>query len=100
MSSTTTSIRSRSTAVFPATEVETRLRSALDRLAKDIKGLREPWEPDFDSLAVVGIVLEVEDFFPFTLAPEKIVRKGGYSDVDEAVSDMTARLHRQWEQHK
>jgi hypothetical protein len=100
MSSTITSIRSRSVAAFPAAEIESRLRSALDQLAQDIKGMREPWEPDFDSLAVVGIVLVVEDLLPFTLAPEKIVRKGGYSNRDEAVQDMSERLHRQWQQHQ
>ena len=100
MSNTLTSVRSRSVAVFPATEIESRLRSALDRLSQDIKGMREPWEPDFDSLAVVGIVLVVEDLLPFTLAPEKIVRKGGYANRDEAVQDMSERLHRQWQQHQ
>jgi hypothetical protein len=100
MSTISTSIRSRSLNAFPATEIENRLRSALNRLSQDIKGMREPWQPDFDSLAVVGIVLVVEDLIPFTLAPEKIVRKGGYSNVDEAVKDMTTRLHRQWQQHK
>ena len=87
------------TTTFPTHEVEKRLRDALKRLARDNRGMREPWEPEFDSLAVVGIVLVLEDLFPFPLAPEKIVKKGGYSSEDDAVQDMTMRSRGQWDKH-
>jgi hypothetical protein len=88
----------RSATAFPAAAVERRLRDAITRLGEDTAVMREPWEPTFDSLAVVNVVLVVEDALPgLKIAPEKVVRKGGYPNVDEAVRDITNRLRRQWE---
>lgn len=87
--------------VFPASEVERRLRRAISQLGEDTSAMREPWEPTFDSLAVVNVVLVVEEALPgLKIAPEKVVRKGGYQSVDEAVRDVTGRLRRQWEQQQ
>ena len=93
---------SRSTVqVFPTAEVERRLRRAITQLGEDMSAMREPWEPTFDSLAVVNVVLVVEEVLPgLKIAPEKVVRKGGYPNVDEAVRDITSRLRRQWEQQQ
>jgi hypothetical protein len=63
--------------------------------------MREPWEPTFDSLAVVSVILVVEDVLPgLKIAPEKVVRRGGYPNVDEAVRDIVDRLRRQWERKR
>src|ERR1700734_1756602 len=89
------------TTAFPTAEVESRLRQAITRLGEDTSAMREPWEPNFDSLAVVNVILVVESALPgLTIAPEKVVRKGGYGTVDDAVDDITNRLRRQWERHK
>jgi hypothetical protein len=92
----------RSTAMtFPTAEVEGRLRRAITQLGEDTSSMREPWEPTFDSLAVVNVVLVVESILPdLKIAPEKVVRKGGYANVDEAVRDITDRLRRQWERNQ
>ena len=83
---------------FPAAEVERRLRESVSRLGDDTSAMREPWEPVFDSLAVVNVVLVVEPALPgLKIAPEKVVRKGGYRSVDEAVLDITERLRREWD---
>ena len=99
MAPSTSTIRSTSTAVFPAAEVNARLRRAVAQVAEDTKGLREPWEPDFDSLAIVGVILVIEDLMNFKVLPDTVVRRGGYRTVDEAVQDITVRLRHQWDRH-
>ena len=99
MPATPTTARSTTTG-FPAAEVERRLRDAITRLGEETAAIREPWEPTFDSLAIVGVLVCVEDLLPdLKIAPEKVVRKGGYKTVDEATSDITDRLRREWERH-
>jgi hypothetical protein len=86
------------TATFPAAAVEAALRTAITQLEQDTAGMREPWEPNFDSLAVVNVIIVVERLLPgFTLEPEKVVRRGGYRTVDEAARDITERIRRRWE---
>lgn len=88
------------TTAFPAAEVEARLRTAIERLGRDIVGIREPWEPVFDSLAVVDVVLVVEELLPgLKISPDKVVRRGGYGSADEAAKDITGRLRAMWERH-
>ena len=83
---------------FPTAEVEQRLRAAIMRLGEDTSAMREPWEPMFDSLAIVNVILVVEAVLPnLKIAPEKVVRKGGYAGIDDAVSDISNRLRLQWE---
>jgi acyl carrier protein len=95
---TTPSTARSSVKTFPANEVETRLRVAITRLGEDTSAMREPWEPQFDSLAVVNVVLVVESVLPdLKISPEKVVRKGGYATVEDAVNDITNRLRLQWE---
>ncbi len=82
---------------FPSPEVERRLRWGLSRLNDDTSAIREPWEPALDSLAVVGVLLLVEELLPdFRIAPEKVIRKGGYESVDDATRDIVNRLHNDW----
>lgn len=61
--------------------------------------MREPWEPDLDSLAIVDVILEIEEVVDFDIPPEKVIRKGGYMTTDEAVQDIAGRLQRQWDRH-
>lgn len=86
------------TTAFPAAQVERCLRVAIARLGEDTAAIREPWEPTFDSLAIVNVLLVVEPVLPdLKIAPEKVVRKGGYETVDEAARDITDGLRRDWE---
>ena len=41
---------------------------------------------------MVGTVLVLENLFPFKIPPDKLVRKGGYNDVNEAVDDILRRV--------
>ena len=49
-----------------------------------------------DSLRMVTAIAAIEGLFDFKLAPEKLVKKGGYRSVDEGVSDMTKRAWDEW----
>lgn len=98
---TLTSART-SVSSFPEVEVKERLQEKLQRLANEssiLKPNRPEWEPLLDSKRVVGTVLVLEDLFPFKIPPDKVVRKGGYNDVDEAIDDMLRRLKKLWADH-
>lgn len=80
---------------FPAAEVKRRLRVELQKIADDASVLRPEWEPLLDSKRVVGTVLLIENLFPsIKIPPDKVVRKGGYNSVDEAIDDMLGRIER------
>ena len=81
---------------FPAAEVKRRLRAELQKIADESCVLRPDWEPLLDSKRVVGTVLVLEDLFHFKVPPDKVVRKGGYNSVDEAIDDMLGRITRFW----
>jgi hypothetical protein len=81
---------------FPAAEVKRRLRPELQKIADQSSVLRPEWEPLLDSKRVVGTVLVLEDMFSFRVPPDRIVRKGGYNSVDEAVDDMLERVKEIW----
>ena len=82
---------------FPAAEVERRLRPELEKIAKQGAKLRPEWVPLLDSKRVVGTVLVIEDLFPgIKIPPDKVVRKGGYNSVDEAIKDMLERIKKLW----
>lgn len=81
---------------FPTVAAERRLREELERIANQSTALRPKWEPLLDSKRVVGTVLAIEDLFPFKLPPDKVVRKGGYNSVNEAVHDMLGRIEMIW----
>jgi hypothetical protein len=91
----TQTLTSPAAADFPAAEVKYRLRLELEKIARDASLLRPPWEPLLDSKRVVGTVLVIEDLFPSCkIPPDKVVRKGGYNSVDEALEDMSRRIER------
>ncbi len=81
---------------FPSAEVKRRLQEELQKIAEESSILPPEWEPLLDSKRVVGTVLVLEDLFPFKIPPDKVVRKGGYNSVDEAIDDMLGRLERLW----
>ncbi len=81
---------------FPAEELKRLLRPELEKIAADSSILRPQWEPLLDSKRVVGAVLLIEDLFPdIKIRPDKVVRKGGYKGVDEALDDMLPRIERE-----
>ncbi len=82
--------------VFPAAEVKCRLLIELQKIADRGSVLRPEWEPLLDSKRVVGTVLVLEGLFPFKIPPDKVVRKGGYDSVDEAINDMLDRIKKIW----
>jgi acyl carrier protein len=84
------------TDVFPEAEVRRRLSGELDKVAEEASFLRPEWEPMLDSVRIVGTILILEGMFEFELPPDSLVRKGGYSSVEEAVSDMLARIQKIW----
>jgi hypothetical protein len=84
------------TTAFPSVEVEHRLRVELQKIANDASTLRPEWEPMLDSKRVVGTILVIEDLFSgIKIRPDRVVRKGGYNGVDEALDDMLPRIERE-----
>jgi len=63
--------------------------------------LRGGWEPLLDSLRMVSVLVSLEHLFDFTLPPEKLVRRGGYTNGDDAFDHISGELQRLWdEKHK
>lgn len=84
--------------VFPVAEVKRHLQVELQKIADQGSILRPEWEPLLDSKRVVGTVVVLEGLFPFKIPPDKVVRKGGYDTVDEAIDDMLVRIKRIWDE--
>lgn len=84
--------------VFPVAEVKRRLQVELQKIADQGCILRPEWEPLLDSKRVVGTVLVLEGLFRFKIPPDKVVRKGGYGTVDEAIDDMLVRIKTIWDE--
>ena len=83
--------------IFPAEEVRRRLRQEAEEAAEESSVFRAEWVPLLDSLRMVSAVLTLEDLFPgMKIGPDKMVLKGGYWSVDEAVEDMFNRIQRYW----
>ena len=78
-------------------EAKRLLMAALQKLADRAKLLnpnRPPWKPLLDSRRVVRVVLVLETLFPFKFPPDKLVKKGGYNDVEKGADDILRR-HKQ-----
>ncbi|MGH7651511.1 MAG: hypothetical protein ACREMS_06665 [Gemmatimonadaceae bacterium] len=81
--------------VFPGAEIKRRLTRELKKIADDNVILRPEWEPVLDSKRVVGTLVMIEDLFPdCRIPPDKVVKKGGYRTIDEAINDMIPRIRR------
>ena len=90
-----------SEAVYPFADVRQLLQAGVREAAEDSVDLRGEWEPVLDSLRMVSVLVSLEDLFDFPLPPEKLVRRGGYTNEDDAVEHISGQLHRLWEeQHK
>ncbi|MBL8792474.1 MAG: hypothetical protein JNM56_01075 [Planctomycetia bacterium] len=86
---------------FPGADVKRLLRVELQKIADEASVLRPEWEPLLDSKRVVGTVLVLEHLFPsFRIPPDKVVRKGGYNDVEEATEHIAGQLERLWAEHR
>lgn len=97
MATQTLTVTSTAAPAFPAAKVKRCLRVELQKIADEGSVLRPEWEPLLDSKRVVGTVLVIEGLFPsFKVPPDKVVRKGGYNSVDEAIDDMLGRIERIW----
>ena len=81
---------------FPKEAVRDLLRKELQAAAHDGSVLSPGWEPVFDSLTVVTVVTALEPIFGVSFPPDKIVQRGGYRSVDEAVDDVTFRIQGMW----
>ena len=86
-----------SSLAFPSAEVEARLRCELEKAAAEGQVLRPDWEPSLDSLRMVSALATLEGLFDFDLRPERIVRRGGYTSVEEGVEDMLEGLRSEWQ---
>ena len=84
---------------FPTEEVRDLLRKELEEAEEESATVHEGWEPVLDSLRMVTVVTTLEGLFDFPLPPEKVIRKGGYTSVDQGVDDMADNLRRLWEKH-
>jgi acyl carrier protein len=84
---------------FPLDKVREVLRKELEEAAEESATVHEAWEPLLDSLRVVTVVATLEDLFDFPLPPEKVVRKGGYTSVEQGVDDVAGNLRRLWDNH-
>ena len=84
---------------FPHAEVRRRLARQLQKAADESAILHEIWVPELDSLRVVSVELSLEDLFTFALPPEKLVRRGGYGNVEEGLDDILKRIIRLWKEH-
>lgn len=94
---------------FPLAAVEAKLREELLGVAQsaaEMHSITLPSDPSaqsaaaiqLDSLAVVDVLLSVEDIVGCTLK-DHIVKAGGYSSVNSAIEHLTPRIRSAWEKH-
>jgi len=91
---------------FPAAQIESQLRAQLAAEAKVQAQLRgtgsgpslrrsSKAEPEIDSLVAVEALTVIECFVPFEL-PESLIRPGGYTSVNDFISDLLPKVNNQW----
>jgi hypothetical protein len=94
---------------FPKVAVEAKLRDALLDTVKSAAGLHGIALPTsqaghyaasiaIDSLNVVELLCDVEPIVGFQLK-DSIVKSGGYSSIDEAISHVMPRIEAAWQKH-
>jgi hypothetical protein len=94
---------------FPLAAVESQLREELLGVAESAATMHSitlPSDPvaqcaaaiQLDSLAVVDVLLSVEDIIGCTLK-DHIVKAGGYSSINAAIDHLTPRIKAAWEKH-
>jgi hypothetical protein len=96
-------------ALFPTAAVEDGLRAELIEAIKAeaaIKGIALPAATgaiastsfQLDSLVVVSLLCMVEPIVGFELS-EDVVRPGGYTSIDNAISQLLPRIEAEWKKH-
>jgi hypothetical protein len=109
MSDADTLIKTGTTVGFPLVAVEAKLREELLGVAQsaaEMHSIALPAEPaaqcaaavQLDSLAVVDVLLSVEEIVGCTLK-DHIVKAGGYSSVNSAIEHLTPRIKSAWDKH-
>jgi acyl carrier protein len=95
------------TAKFPATEVERRIREFLAEegaMQATLHGAAvSPIgtaaavgpQPVIDSLVVVSLLVELEPMVGFEL-PEDLVRAGGYDSIEQVVQHLLPQVQKRW----
>lgn len=94
---------------FPLAAVKSKLREELLGVAGSAATMHSislPSDPaaqcaaaiQLDSLAVVDVLLSVEDIVGCTLK-DHIVKAGGYSSINSAIEHLTPRIKSAWEKH-
>ena len=95
---------------FPTAEVSDALRNELlgsVRSIADTRGISVPANDgalfshpfDLDSLVGVEALCALDSILSFPVT-EEVVRAGGYSSVEEAVTHIVPRVERQWQKHR
>jgi hypothetical protein len=109
MSDADTLFKTGTTTSFPLAAVESKLREELLGVAESAATMHSitlPSDPaaqcaaaiQLDSLAVVDVLLSVEDIVGCTLK-DHIVKAGGYSSINAAIEHLTPRIKSAWEKH-
>jgi hypothetical protein len=109
MSDLGTLLKTGTTVSFPLAAVEAKLREELLGVAESAATMHSitlPSDPaaqcaaavQLDSLAVVDVLLSVEDIVGCTLK-DHIVKAGGYSSINSAIEHLTPRIKSAWEKH-
>jgi acyl carrier protein len=84
---------------FPAAEVESCIRAALDaeHAAQQVLQPRaaSACEPEVDSLVVVEVICAIEEFLGVSL-PASFAPRGGYEDVEACVSGLLSETRAVW----
>ena len=84
---------------FPAREVETCIREALnaERAAQQLLRPQPPsaCDPQVDSLVVIEVICAVEELLGVIL-PTSFAPRGGYDDVEACVTDLVAQTRAVW----
>lgn len=109
MSDADTPLKSGTALSFPLAAVESKLREELLGVAESAATMHSialPSDPaaqcaaaiQLDSLAVVDVLLSVEEIVGCTLK-DHIVKAGGYSSINSAIEHLTPRIKSAWEKN-
>jgi hypothetical protein len=94
---------------FPKAAVEAKLKEALLGAAEADAALKGTVLPadvagkasasvELDSLEVVSLLCDIEPIVGFELK-DSLVRRGGYSSVNDALGHLLPRIEKAWEKH-
>lgn len=87
-----------STATFPEAAVKSRLSQEITHIVQQQNYVRGNGG-GIDSLAVVEILCVLDGILPFEVN-ESVVRPGGYTSVEDAVTHLSGRIEQKWRKHR